>query len=521
LPGQVPHFSALTWRIIAFNAIALIVLIGGVILVQTSGTGLVEERLTGIQEQGRIVAGTLAEYATDPDTHTLKVEEAKPLLRQLIAPTRLRGRLYLTDGQLAIDTRDLLALNLVETAELPPLDRWSRFKVFLHRIYDGVMGVRPFARLAPYYEGGDDGRVYAEVNKALTGEAASAERVDPQNKLVLSVAVPIQRFRAIYGVLFLSTEGGDIDDILRQERATLIEVFLVAFAVMLLSSLYLAGTIAEPVRRLAAAADRVRGGHGGREQIPAMPERGDEIGELSESLSAMTRALYERIDAIERFAADVAHELKNPLTSLKSAVEMMVRAPDEAARAQLLDIVRGDVKRIDRLITDISDASRLDAELSRETSERVDLDQMLKTIVEVYRFTEIAHGVGVTLQSDLPPGSIVLGRDERIGQVIRNLIDNAVSFTPQNGTVTVRAERHAHIARIFVEDEGPGIPPENLESIFERFYTERTAETFGKNSGLGLSIARQITQRAGGRVWAENRKDGGARFVVELPLVMR
>ena len=519
MPGQVPRFSALTWRIIAFNAIALLVLIGGVILVQTSGTGLVEERLTGIQEQAQIVAGTLAEYATDPDTHTLRVAEAKPLLRQLIAPTRLRGRLYLTDGRLAIDTRDLLALNLVENAELPPIDRWDRFKAFLHRVYDGVMGVRPFARLAPYNEGGDDGRVYAEVDQALTGTIASAERVDQQNKLVLSVAVPIQRFRAIYGVLFITTESGDIDDILRQSCATLIEVFLVAFAVMLLSSLYLAGTIAEPVRRLAAAADRVRSGHAGREQIPAMPERGDEIGELSESLSAMTRALYERIDAIESFAADVAHELKNPLTSLKSAMEMMLRAPDEAARAQLLEIVRGDVKRIDRLITDISDASRLDAELSRETSERVDLGRLLETIVEIYRFTEIAHGVTVALQSELPPGSIVLGRDERIGQVIRNLIDNAISFTPQKGVVAIRAERHGHIARIFVEDDGPGIPPENLESIFERFYTARDSDHFGKNSGLGLSIARQIAERVGGRVWAENLKDGGARFVVEFPVL--
>ena len=199
----------------------------------------------------------------------------------------------------------------------------------------------------------------------------------------------------------------------------------------------------------------------------------------------------------------------------------MVRAPDEAARTRLLEIVRGDVKRIDRLITDISDASRLDAELSRETSERVDLDHLLKTIVEVYRFTEIAHGASVALVSDLPPDSIVLARDERIGQVIRNLIDNAISFTPPNGAVTIRAQRHAHIARIFVEDDGPGIPPENLESIFERFYTERAGENFGKNSGLGLSIARQITKRAGGRIWAENRREGGARFVVELPLVTR
>ena len=263
-----PSFSALTWRILGFNTLALIVLTAGVILVQASGRGLVEERLNSIQEQANIVGGTLAEYATDPETHTLKVTEAEPLLRQLIAPTRLRGRLYLPGGQLAIDTRDLLARNVVQMGQLPSLDTTSQVKEWLKRVYDGVMGVRPFAQLEPYYEAGDDGRVYREVETALAGQTATAERVDDRNRLVLSVAVPIQRFRAIYGVLFLSTEGGDIDDILRAERFTLIEVFLVAFLVMLLTSLYLAGTIAEPVKRLAAAADLVRSGAGGRSDIP-------------------------------------------------------------------------------------------------------------------------------------------------------------------------------------------------------------------------------------------------------------
>ncbi len=393
-----PHFSALTWRILAFNALALIVLTGGVIAVQASGRGLVEERLTSIQEQANIVAGTLAEYATDTETHTLKIAEAEPLLRQLIAPTRLRGRLYLPSGRLAIDTRNLLARNVVQMQELPSLDSKSRVQEWFKRLYDGIMGVRPFARLQPYYEAGEDGRVYGEVSTALTGETGTAERVDDRNRLVLSVAVPIQRFTAIYGVLFLTTEGGDIDGILRAERFTLIEVFAVAFLVMLFTSLYLAGTIAEPVKRLAAAADRVRSGVGGRSDIPNFPERDDEIGDLADSLRSMTANLYDRIDAIESFAADVAHELKNPLTSLASAVEMFSRARDENSRAQLLAIVRGDIKRIDRLITDISDASRLDAELSREAPEPVALSRLLSTIVEIYRMTETAHAVSFVLQ---------------------------------------------------------------------------------------------------------------------------
>jgi two-component system sensor histidine kinase ChvG len=523
--SSLPHFSALTWRIIAFNALALIVLMGGVILVQTSSRGLVEERLLGIQEQAAIIASTLAEYATDSNAQVLKINEAEPLLRQLITPTRLRGRLYLPSGQLALDTRNLLARNIVQIQELPPLDRFSRIMQQIKRIYEGIMGVRPFAQLQPYYEAGKDGRVYREVDLALEGTAASAERVDDRNRLVLSVAAPIQQkpFRTIYGVLFLSTEGGDIDGILRQERATLIEVFAVAFVVMLLSSLYLAGTIAEPVRRLAAATDRVRFGRGTRREIPNFPDRDDEIGDLADSLKAMTTDLYDRIDAIESFAADVAHELKNPLTSLSSAIEMFSRAKDEEARAKLLTIIRGDVKRIDRLITDISDASRLDAEMSRESPGPVDLSRLLTTIIDIYRMTENANGVTFQLSDQLPHGARVRGRDERLGQVFRNLIDNAMSFSPQGGAVTVTAVRHGHNARISVEDEGPGIPPDNLESIFQRFYTERPGESFGRNSGLGLSIARQIIAGAGGRIWAENRtpdntQGGGARLMVELPL---
>jgi len=513
-----PHFSALTWRIIAFNALALIVLTGGVIAVQTTGRGLVEERLNGVQQQAAIVASAVADYATD-ENNVLNVDVAEPLLRQLIAPTHLRARLYVPGATAPpVDTRLLLSRNIVGVQELPPLDAVNQVKTFFDRLYDGLMGVRPFARLAPYSEGSGDWHGYSEVVRAFGGQTASAERVDDQNRLILSVAMPVQRVRAVTGVLFVTTEGGDIDGILREERATLIEVIAVAFLVMVLTSLYLAGTIAEPIKRLAAAADMVRTGAGGRSAIPNFPERDDEIGDLADSLRSMTANLYDRIDAIESFAADVAHELKNPLTSLASAVEMFSRAKDDDSRARLLAIVRGDVKRIDRLITDISDASRLDAELSREAKEPVSLSRLLATIIEVYRMTDTAHPVEYVLRDELAPGTIVRGRDERLGQVFRNLVDNAVSFSPAGGKVIVTASQHDIIARVTVEDEGPGIPPDNLESIFERFYTERPGETFGRNSGLGLSIARQIIEGAGGRIFAENREGGGACLIVELPL---
>ena len=518
-PRRRARYSALTRRIMLVNGLVLLVLIAGVVVVQWARISLVDERLNGIEVQAQIAASSLAEYATDPDNHKLVLKQAEPLLRQLIAPTKLRGRLYLTDGTLAIDTRDLLARNVVQTGELPAIGTWSQIREFWDRVYDGVTGVRPFTKLEPYFEAGDNGRVYHEVTSALAGDIASGERVNDQNKLVLSVAAPVQRFKAIYGVLMVSTEGGDIDDVLREERATLLEVFVVAIGVMLASSLLLSRFIARPVLALADAADRIRSGHMGRETIPSMEERNDEIGDLAASFSAMTRALYDRIDAIESFAADVAHEIKNPLTSLKSAVEMLTRAKDDAARERLMAIVKNDVKRIDRLITDISDASRLDAELSREASDPVDIRHLLETTVEVYNYTDLSQRVPMELDIDLPAGATVIGRDERLGQVIRNLIDNAVSFSPDGVPIRISARAEAGQVRIVVEDGGPGMPPDNLETIFERFYTERPQEHgFGKNSGLGLSIARQIVISTGGRIWAENRDEGGARFVVMLPL---
>lgn len=512
------RFSALTRRIILFNIVALLVLVVGVFFVQSSRLGLIDERIAGIRDQASIVAGTLAEYTTVEENRSINPALAEPLMRQLIAPTRLRARLYDSNGRLVTDTRNLLARNTVQVSDLPAIDPWSQFTDWLDRVYEGFMGVRPFARLERYTEAGLDGRAYSEVKAALAGDAATAERVDESNKLVLSVAVPIQRFKAVYGVLMVSTESGDIDAVLREQRATLLEVAVLAFAVLVLSSVFLSGTIAAPVHRLAEAADRVRRGRVGRETIPSMEERRDEIGELAASLSAMTRALYDRIDSIESFAADVAHELKNPLTSLKNAVEMLARADNDDTRLKLMTIVKSDVRRIDRLITDISDASRLDAEMSREEHEPVDIAHLLETIVEVYQTTH--EGRSIALSLDLPQGATVIGRDERLGQIFRNIIDNALSFSPQSGVVTISAQMEGCMARIAIEDEGPGVPPDNLETIFNRFYTERTNEQggFGKNSGLGLSIARQIVTSAGGRIWAENREPHGARFIIELPL---
>ena len=526
------RFSALTRRILSFNVIAFLILIGGVLWVQSSRIGLVEERIAGIRDQALIVAGALAEYAADTDRRTIETNMAEPLLRQLISPTHLRARVYATSGRLTIDTRNLLARNVVTTEPLPPpvpanpvLAFFDNALARVQHLYDGLMGVRPLAHLEPYFEAGRDGRVYSEVNRALMGEPASSVRVNEQDSLVISVAVPIRRFATLYGVLMLTTESGDIDDILKAERTALVEVFAVAFIALLFSAVYLAGFIAQPILRLAAAAERVRRGRAGRYEIPTMDERNDEIGELADSLSAMTRALYERIDAIESFAADVAHELKNPLTSLKSAIEMFERTKDAENRERLVQVIRNDVKRIDRLITDISDASRLDAELSRGHSEPVNLSKLLDTIVDIYTGMDVPRGVRIRFAETSDKSVFVQGIGARLGQVFRNLIDNAISFSPDNGTVLVTAKAVNGHVQATVEDDGPGIQEDDLERVFQRFYTERPAEHgFGKNSGLGLAIARQVVASHGGRIWAENKYDSGggragARFIVELPLL--
>jgi two-component system sensor histidine kinase ChvG len=351
--------------------------------------------------------------------------------------------------------------------------------------------------------------------------------------MVISVAVPVQRYRQVVGALMLSTGGEEVEAAMRAIRLDILQVFAVALGVTVLLSLYLAGTIARPINRLAAAAERVRAGRGRHVEIPDFTGRRDEIGNLSRDLRAMTDALWQRMDAIERFAADVAHEIKNPLTSLRSAVETVARVNDPGQQKQLMSIIVDDVHRLDRLISDISDASRLDAELSRDVLVAVDVREVLAALTEIERAA--ATGDGPTIELQLPDGAdlTVCASEGRLGQVYRNVIVNAQSFSPAAGRIGVRAERIAggggDVIVVSVEDEGPGIPEGNLESIFERFYSDRPikgpdgkVEKFGTHSGLGLSISRQIVEAANGRIWAENRRraDGavcGARFIVELP----
>jgi two-component system sensor histidine kinase ChvG len=377
----------------------------------------------------------------------------------------------------------------------------------------------------------ENGRVYQEVVKSLNGQGGSMVRINERGQVIVSVAVPVQRKsnREVYGALMLSTKGGDIDQMVTAERFAILKVGGVASAVMILLSLLLASTIAGPVRRLADSAERVRRRIRTRVEIPDFTGRRDEIGHLSGALRAMTDALYNRMEAIEMFAADVAHELKNPLTSLRSAVETLPLARNESSRSRLLAVIEHDVRRLDRLISDISDASRLDAELQRQDMTLVDIRRLLNTLTSVANETKLGHDVGVEARFEGSPNDTfsVPGHDSRLGQVISNLLVNAQSFSDAGGKVRIICRRVRSEVEIVVDDDGPGIREDALERIFERFYTDRPHQGLGQNSGLGLSISKQIIEAHGGRIWAENRPGpagdedeptiAGARFTVRLP----
>jgi two-component system sensor histidine kinase ChvG len=555
-------FSSLTRRIVVLNLIGLAILVSGILYLNQFRAGLIDAKVQSLATQGEIIARAIAasagvdtnevqldpeklletEHTQDSDDDdlsnsldfTIDPERAAPILRPLVKPTGSRARVYNRDGALILDSDTFYSRGEVLRYDLPPPD--AEKPDALSRFWQTVKTRMSQYDLPLYTEiGGANGKAYPEVATALTGTSVPIVRVNDKGELVVSVAVPIQRMRAVLGVLLLSTRGGDIDNIVSAERWGIVRVSLFAAAVTIVLSIILANTIAGPVQRLSAAAESVRHSVKARAQIPDFTDRTDEIGHLSGALRDMTNALYRRIDAIESFAADVAHELKNPLTSLRSATETLPLAKTDDSKERLMEIIKHDVKRLDRLISDISDASRLDAELAREDATAVDLAELLRTTVSLFNDIHRDDTPEVVLDIAYAPGAWpyrVIGHDSRLSQVIVNLLDNAISFSPPSGRVAVLARRMGHEIQIAVEDEGPGIPDENLERIFERFYTDRPQENFGQNSGLGLNISRQIAVAHGGRLWAENRppngmgrgkgdasvgRSGGARFVMRLP----
>lgn len=531
IPRRPSRLSPLTKRILAVNILALAVLGFGLLELGGYQRSLVDTQLASLKTEAQVFAAAVGEGAVSETTSGdhLSTELARQMALRLVTPTKTRARLFDPEGRMFVDTSGVESTGGVKVTVLPPPVPGGGMTRFATRIYNAIVnflpGGYPHEESLPIESPGN----YPEVRLALFGDIADAVRRRPDNGLVLSVAVPIRRYHKVLGALLLTSKSGRVEHALQGVRVTILEAFAIAFVITVLLSLYLAQTIARPLRRLADAAEQVRRGHGRHVAIPAYDRRHDEIGELAHALHDMTGALWQRMDAIERFAVDVAHELKNPLGSVRSAIETAVRIDDPEKRQKLLHLVLDDIERLTRLINDISEASRLDAELSRSAMSTVKIAPLLDALVEVHRATVTGEnaprlhlsrpGPRNTAGADLE----VMGHEDRLVQVFRNIIANAISFSPEGGDIRITASRQLGKVVVTIDDDGPGIPEGKLEAIFERFYSERpSGEKFGTHSGLGLSISKQIVENHRGQIRAENRADDrgqvlGARFTVRLP----
>jgi two-component system sensor histidine kinase ChvG len=523
--------SPIARLILASNLAGLLILIAGALVLNEMRSNLVQARKESLKETSELIGSFLTEVAThgEPKPY-LSGPEARGFMKRIKFSPSTRIRIFDTQGHPVTGADTALLNDQVEGKTLPPIKEPSKFDAAwldLVRNFNGTIeGFSPhqpsqLARARSLEE---------EIGIALRGDPVSSERFNDRAERVISVTMPIRHVGAVVAVLTLETS--DVAAIIAAERTALLPFIIVAILTAVITSTLMTVFIARPLRRLSLASDRVRTGATERLKLDRLHNRKDEIGDLAQAMEAMTAALYDRIQANEQFAADVAHELKNPLTSIRSAVETSQAVSDPAVRDRMRDVIARDVIRLDRLISDISNLSRLEGEIVREKLVRVDFGRLLEDIVSIYRDTGRDGEARVALtdfaaSAVTGPHAVIMGREGPLAQVIRNLVENARSFSPPGGEVMVTLARvnslqGGPMLRLTVEDQGPGIPPDKLEKIFDRFYTDRPqGAKFGNNSGLGLSIVRQIVETHRGRVWAENRVvDGnvaGARFTVDLP----
>lgn len=526
--------SPLMIRVMLVNLLAVFTLAGGVLYVNQVRDELLDRRIETLSVQAGIIAAALGEASADEENIDPAV--ARPIIARLVGPTQMRALLFNTDGRVVIDSRFLSGDKTVFTDQLPALNTPDTLWTSLQKgVFDALDYFADAKSYPPYQDRqGMTAADLPEVARSLEGYPTQMIRQKASGQPVIHIAIPVQRLRRVLGSIQIIAETGDIEDLVREEQIAIIKVVLISFALTVLVSLFLGMTLAIPIRRLAKAAIRVRRGIGREETLPEFSDRRDEIGDLSRALSDMMRALYNQIDAVERFAADVAHELKNPLTSMRSALETLKRTDRADHKERLLLILEDDVKRLDRLIGDISDASRLDAELTRAKMGPIDLRKLITMQIEGYRTTACKDGPRLLLDASDKDEYQVQGIEARLGQVWRNLIDNAITFTPKDKSITVRLVRGNRMLTVFVEDEGTGLPTGAEDKIFKRFYSDRPDHDnpddfagISGHSGLGLAISKQVVEAHGGTINASTitEKDDqgeeqavGARFEVRLPL---
>lgn len=498
---------SLTGRILAVNIFALAILAGSLFYLDSFRSRLTQARLAQAQTEVRLIADALA-YA-GPGA-------APRLLRKFGQDSATRLRVYGPDGTRQLDSWD----GAPPTYELrdPALEPWAKdIARLLDNGFDAIVGAR---RPPPFVPPARDiVEAWPEAQRAIaTGAPVVALRRAPDGTAYISAAAPTGANGE--QALLLTTNARDVRRVVRSERLTLGFVLAATIILSVLLSLFLARTIARPLRRLARAAHRVRLGRAREVDVPLLPARRDEIGLLARALHDMTHSLRYRIDATEAFAADVTHELKNPLASLRSAVDALDRVDDPALRGQLLDVVRHDVVRLDRLVVDIAEVSRLDAELSRARFERVDLGHMLETLLSYWEQRAAERDTRIAFARPRIGTAVILGEESRLSRVFDNLVDNAISFSPPDGLIEIAAAKIGDEVVVSIEDEGPGVPAEVREAIFNRFHSIRPeGEAFGRHSGLGLAIAKAIVEGHDGRIAVEDRHNGrtGARFVIRFP----
>jgi two-component system, OmpR family, sensor histidine kinase ChvG len=558
-------------RIIVANLIGLIVLLSGIFYLSQYHAWLIDAKRESLRAQGEIIAAAIAANASletgrivlDPDRlpelegtqspfHddpfaalqlSIAPERVTPILRKLVPTSDTRARVYARDGTLISDTASF-ALTPRREAGRADTTVGSGQRAKIRNAWTGFLSWLLREELPVYREiGSANGTSYPEVRMALSGSTTPMLLINDKGEQIVSVAVPVQHKKAVQGVLLLSTRPGEIDEVLSEERNVILLLALTALAATLIASFLLARTIAGPMRRLSEAAESVSRSISARHELPLLAHRTDEVGQMAAAFRGMTAALYRRIEASERFAQDVAHELRNPLTAARSTAEALAFARTPEQQQQLVREIQEELKRLNKLITDVSNASRLDAELALQETEPVDVRQVLGAVVDVFRdvLSEDTRRIVLDIAEvhANPSAYMVEGHDARLGRVITNLLDNAISFSPERGVVTVSARRTGKDVEIIVDDDGPGMPSDKLEEIFKRFYSDRpqTDRTVGKNSGLGLSISREIVHAYGGCIRACNRssvgglRDGdgraasangtgavaGARFIVQLP----
>nr|WP_298794849.1 ATP-binding protein [uncultured Acetobacter sp.] len=566
IPGQTPRqnsveataayeasrtrlISPLMRRIMLVNVLPLVLLAVTMLFLNQFRNSLLATEVTGLREQARIYAGALGQIAVrgnhaheaGPDGFTLEATLARPLLLRLTEPSpNAHARLFGPDGQVLADNLADQPTSLQHPPPPGPDDHQSAHFRHLHPqpgLYERI--------LTWIWSSPSSSIVTLETNEAdipadparPTEANGSFSRPPPEappyirrtanGRLIITVAEPVIHEGRTVGIIQLTRAASHVDRALFAIRSSILSLFLMVLVITVLLSWYLSLTIARPLLRLAASAQIMRDSSGRTGTVPArLLARRDEIGDLARALQASAQALWKRMDAIERFAADVSHEIKNPLSSIRSAIETLLRIEDLNQKRRLLTIINDDVLRLDRLITDISDASRLDAEMSRAQTVTVSVVPLLSVLAEIHQATRkegdpiiLTHSEGESPDHPLT----VMAVEDRLVQVLRNLIGNAISFSPPNGRILLEAVRTGNMVALSVSDEGPGIPQAKLDSIFDRFYSERPKEEhFGQHSGLGLSISRQIVDALHGTISVENRHDAqgniaGARFTVRLP----